>query len=190
MVPGRAGRRLSALTRIEAADRAVERVERIILVTSVLAMALLAIAGVAARNLLAQGLVFGEEVQQLLLVWITFVGIAHGAREGRHIRMSALCDRLPQRARRFALAVTWAVTSALLLLLAVWAISYTGAVRAVGSVTPALRIPLHAVYAAVPAGLFLGALQYALAAARNLLTEEPHLSWRRPDSFRAPGGAL
>jgi C4-dicarboxylate transporter, DctQ subunit len=181
---------LGVTGRIEAVDHALERVERIVLVASVLAMAAVAIAGVAARNLLGQSLTFGEELQQALLVWITFVGIAHGAREGRHIRMSALCDRIPPHARRFALATIWASTAALLLLLAVWAVSYMGAVRAVGSVTPALRIPLHVVYAAAPAGLFLGSLQYALAAARNLSAAEPHLSWRHSDAFRGPGGTL
>lgn len=176
--------------RIEAVDRVLERAERIVLASSVLAMAGVAIAGVAARNLLGWSLTFGEELQQALLVWITFLGIAHGAREGRHIRMSALCDRVPARARRFVLAAIWASTAALLLLLAAWAVSYMGAVRGIGSVTPALRIPLHVVYAAAPVGLLLGALQYALAAARNLLAAEPHLSWRHLDVFRGPGGTV
>jgi C4-dicarboxylate transporter, DctQ subunit len=176
--------------RIEAVDLALERLERFVLVACVLAMALAAIAGVAARNLLGHSLTFGEEVQQALLVWVTFLGIAHGAREGRHIRMSALCDRLPSRGRRLALFAIWSTTSLLLLALAVWGIIYTGAVREVASVTPALRIPLHLVYLAVPVGLLLGALQYALAAARNLLSDEPHLSWRHVDRFGPPSGTL
>jgi C4-dicarboxylate transporter, DctQ subunit len=181
---------VTAHERIEAVDQALERLERLVLVACVLAMAIVAIAGVAARNLLGQSLTFGEEVQQALLVWVTFLGIAHGAREGRHIRMSALCDRLPARVRRLALLAIWSTTSLMLLVLAAWATAYTGALREVASVTPALRIPLHLFYLAVPVGLLLGALQYALAAARNLLSDEPHLSWRHADRFRPTGGAL
>ena len=178
------------LERIVTADRVLERAERAVLAAAVLAMAGLAISGVASRNLLGQGLAFAEELQQVLLVWITFLGISHGVREGRHIRMSALCDALPAKTRRFALAGICAATSALLALLAVWAISYTGSVRAAGSVTPALRLPWHGVYIAVPLGLALGALQYALAAVRNLVSRQPFLSLRQPDVFREPEATL
>lgn len=185
-----AGAGVSVLERVVAVDRAFERVERAVLSGAVLAMALLAIAGVASRNVLGQGLAFAEELQQVLLIWITFLGISHGVREGRHIRMSALCDALPPAARRRALAAICAATSALLALLAVWAASYTGSVRAAGSVTPALRLPWHAVYAAVPLGLGLGALQYALAALRNLVSREPYLALRQPDVFREPEATI
>jgi TRAP-type C4-dicarboxylate transport system permease small subunit len=54
-------------------------------------------------------------------------------------------------------------TAALLGALTFYAAAYVADVRAVASVTPALRIPLFVIYGLVPIGLGLGALQYTLA---------------------------
>ena len=47
-----------------------------------------------------------------------------------------------------------------------------------GRVTPSLRWSLAALYAVVPLGLALGALQYLMAILRNLLAQGAWLSWR------------
>jgi TRAP-type C4-dicarboxylate transport system permease small subunit len=84
--------------------------------------------------------------------------------------------------------VITAGTSLLLVAMAVYALRYVGSVRATGSVTPVLQIPLHWVYLAAPAGFALAGIQYALAAVRNWLTGEVHLSWdvRDEDEAEAP----
>ncbi len=171
---------------LERADRRLERVERCVLVGAVLAMAALNIANVGSRNLLGQSLAFAEELNQALLVWITFLGISAGVREGRHIRMSALYDQLSGRARKVALAGLSLATGVLLLALAALAARYVASVAAAGSVTPALRLPLAWIYAWVPLGLALGGLQYLGAALRNACTPGPWLALRREERFEPP----
>lgn len=171
------------------ADRALERAERGILAVGVLGVAALGIANVVARNLLGGSLAFAEEINQILMVAITFLGLGHGVREGRHIRMSAIYDLLRGRARKGLLLVTWAGTALLLAYLALLAGRYVADMRAIGSVTPALRIPWWIVYALVPLGLGVASLQYLLAFLRNLTASGLHHSLRRPERYEeVPGG--
>jgi len=131
---------------------------------------------VIARNLLGGSLSFVEEVNQAAMIWITFAGLGVGARRARHIRMSAFYDQLRGRSRKLAWMAITAGTSVLLLVLAWLAIRYVASSYAIGGVTPALRIPLWLVYAVAPAGLALGALEYARAFARNLSEPGIHAS--------------
>ena len=169
-------------------DEALERAERAILAAGVLGIAGLGIANVVARNLLGGSLPFAEEMNQILVIAVTFLGLGHGVREGRHIRMSAVYDLMQGRVRKGLLLVTWTGTAVLLGYLAVLASRYVADVRALGSLTPALRIPWWIVYALVPLGLGVASLQYLLAVARNLTTEGLHHSLRREERYdEVPG---
>ena len=77
-------------------------------------------------------------------------------------------------------------TAALLWLLAWYGLQYVLQVQRVGSVTPALRIPLWCLYAVAPLGLALGGLQYLRALWRNLRSPGVWLSVDQPDDYRAP----
>lgn len=182
-----------ALALLGRLDGAVAGFERAVLVAGVLLMAAVNIANVLARNFLGGSLPFAEEVNQILTVLVTFVGIGYGARHGRHIRMSALYDQAQGRARKaFMLLITFG-TSLLLFVFAYYAASYVETQWTIGRVTPALRIPLYAVYAWVPVGFALGGLQYFLAALRNLASPGVWLSFEREERYEseeeAAGGA-
>lgn len=160
-------------------DRQIERLERLILAGAVMLMAAVAIANVAGRNLFDHSLTFADELSQLLLVLITFMGVGYGVRHARHIRMSAFIDALPTTPRKILEIVTALATGALLLL-AWYGWRYADQARGIGSVTPALRLPLWLIYLWVPVGLALGGVQYLLLALRNLFSPGLHLSFRTP----------
>jgi len=169
-------------------DRLLERVEQLVLSTGIMALAAVTISNVIARNLFGTSLSFAEEVSGLLVVLITFLGIGYGARHARHIRMSAIYDQFTGRWRKGLMVLSCLGTALLLAILAFYAVRYVGKVHAAGSLTPALRLPLYWVYLWVPVGLAIGALQYLLAAWRNLTTEGVHLSFQQPEAFEPPGG--
>jgi C4-dicarboxylate transporter, DctQ subunit len=75
-------------------DRALELTQSALLASAVLAMAALNIANVVGRNLLNYSLPFAGELNQLLIVLITFLGVGYAARFRRHIRMSAFSEQL------------------------------------------------------------------------------------------------
>ncbi len=164
-------------------DQLLELVERTLLAGAILAMAALNIANVLSRNLLGNTLGFVEELNQLLIILVTFVGIAYGVRHARHIRMSAFYDLLQGRARKALLVITQLGTGVLLLYLAWLGLGYVLRTHSIGSVTPALRMPLYLLYIWVPLGFLLGSLQYFLAVLRNLTSPGVHLSLRQPEVF-------
>ena len=158
-------------------DRGLLATERAILAAGILGIAGVSIVNVLARNLAGGSLPFAEEVSQALMLWVTFAGAGLAARRARHIRMSALYERLRGGARKLAWMGISAGTASLLLVLAVLAVRYVLRTHEVGGVTPALRVPLSLVYLVVPLGLGITALEYALTFLRNLLSDGVHASF-------------
>ncbi len=173
---------------LKSLDRGIEQMEKLVLAGSVLLMAGVNIANVFGRNFLGQTLASAEELNQILMVLITFMGIGYGVRHARHIRMSALHEQLPGPWRKGLHMVICAGTALLLAALAYHATRYVGEVRTLGSVTPALQIPLYLIYLWVPVGLGLGVLQYGLALLGNLMAPGTYLSLHRTEGCEPPEG--
>jgi len=164
-------------------DKGIARLEAVMLAFGVLAMAANTVANVVGRFAFGRSLYFAEEVNQALIVLITFAGISYAARHGRHIRMSALFDMLPIRPRRWAMVAISALTGVLLLMLAWYAWGYVSTQASRGRVLPALRIPQWWILVWVPAGLFLTGVQYLLTALKNLTDPGIWLSTATRDGY-------
>lgn len=155
--------------------------EECILSGSILIIAGLTIANVFCRMFLGFSLALSEEVSQFLIVLVTFVGLSYGASKGRHIRMTAFYDELPDGPRRALRIFICFSTSVLLAYLAWFATTYVGTVAALGTISPALSIPFSWVYISAPLGLGLASLQYLLAGIKNLTSDEIYLSYVVPE---------
>lgn len=162
----------------ERSDRGLAHVERWLIVLCVFGMATASIANVIGRNVFNHSLPFTEELMQILQLWLTFLGISYGARAGRHIRVTALLDFAPPWLRKTLLILGQVITCALLAYLSWLAVEYLQSLAKSGRVTPSLRWSLAILYAVVPVGLALGALQYLMAIMRNLLASGSWLSWQ------------
>lgn len=162
-------------------NRLFEKFEVIVLSYGILLMALNSVANVFGRYLFGQSLYFSEELNQLLIVMITFVGLGYATHQGRHIRMSALYDQLPHRGKKWLMLMICAVTAAVMFLLAYYAFRYVGKVYQLGRVTPALRLPLYLAYLWVPLGFVVTGMHYVLALVRNLQESDVYLSYHVPD---------
>lgn len=175
---------VDSLVRILASiDRGIAWLERAALAIGVLGMTLISVANVLMRNLANASLAFANEVNMALIILVTFLGVGFAARQGRHIRMTALYDQLGKRTRKAFMIVMSLVTAALLFILAFHAARYTVSTWQIGSVTPALRIPLGAIYAVAPVGLALGGVQYLLTALRNFTADAVHESFTREEAY-------
>ena len=164
-------------------DACIERIEVAALAIGVLGITLVSVLNVFLRNVLGGGLAWAVEVNQAFMVLITFLGIGYAARIGRHIRMTAIYDQLPRHARKVLMTFIALATAALLLYLAWHAAFYVQHVHRSDIITPALRLPLFWIYLVVPTGLLLCAIQYLLAAARNLLEHDVYVSFREKDGY-------
>ena len=163
-------------------DHAIARFEGWVLAYGVLLMALNTVANVVARRL-GQSFYFTEELNQFLMVLITFVGIGYAARRARHIRMSAVYDQLGHAAKK-ALTIGIALITAVFMLgLAYYSFVYVSDVAARGRVTPALQIPLYITYVWLPVGFVITGIQYLLAVYQNLTHREIYLSYEEQEGY-------
>jgi C4-dicarboxylate transporter DctQ subunit len=164
-------------------DNGIARFEAFVLALGVILMAANSIANVIGRFVLAQSIYFSEELNQFLIVLVTFVGIGYAARKGRHIRMSALYDQLGDRGRKVLMIVIAAVTALVMFALAWFSYEYVARLAKLGKVTPALQVPLYLTYLWVPIGFVITGVQYLLTVIRNLRSEDVWISYEHIDSY-------
>lgn len=153
------------------------RIEAGVLGYAILLMFANSAANVVGRHLFDQSLYFTEELNEFLIVLVTFVGLAHATRHGRHIRMTAFSDILKPRPRKVLLMLISLVTASAMFWLAWLSFGYVQTVAASGKVTPALRVPLYLTYIWVPLGFAATGAQYLLAVWANI---------RRPGIWLSP----
>lgn len=168
---------------LKGVDSGVAWIERVALAIGVLGMTLVSVANVFMRNVLGESLTFADELNQMLIILVTFLGVGYAARAGRHIRMTAIYDQLPDQVRRISMIIIAFTTAGLLFYLAWYSLDYVVHVRNSNSVTPSLQIPMYLIYTVVPVGLALGGLQYLLTAVRNLISRDVYVSFVRKDEY-------
>ncbi len=149
-------------------DRGQAILEKWIISWSIIGMTLVLLANVISRSLFGNSLTFAEEVGQFFLILVTFVGLSYCARNGRHLKMTALVEMLPFRLRKYLVIFVTFSTSILLFFLTYYGLKYTLFLYDIDRVTPALRLPLYIIILFVPLGLFFGAIQYAYEGFLNI----------------------
>ena len=164
-------------------DRGIAKFEGFILAYGVLLMAANSITNVIGRTFFEQSLYFSEELNQFLIVLITFMGMGYAARKGRHIRMSAFYDQLGDRGKKILMIVMCATTAVVMFMLAYYAYGYVARIERMGKVTPALQAPLYLTYLWVPIGFAITGIQYSLAVVQNVREPEIYVSYEQVDSY-------
>ncbi|HSK39493.1 MAG TPA: TRAP transporter small permease [Arenibaculum sp.] len=164
-------------------DRAIARFEAFVLAYGIILMAANTIANVIGRSVLGQSIYFSEELNQFLIVLVTFVGLGYAARRGRHIRMSAFYDQLGEAGRKALMIVICIGTAAVMFLMAWYSYEYVVKVATSGRVTPALRVPLYLTYLWVPLGFLITGIQYTLTVVRNLTERQVYISYEAVDAY-------
>lgn len=167
-------------------DSYIARFESFVLAWGILLMAGNSIANVFGRYLFNQSLYFSEELNQFLIVLVTFVGLGYAARKGRHIRMSAIYDQLPPVWRKRLMLTICAVTAAFMFILAYYAVQYVMIIALLGKVTPALQIPLYLTYLWVPVGFTITGIQYILTFIQNWRRRGIFISYEERDVYDTP----
>ena len=157
-------------------DTTISRIESFFLATGVLLMALNTVSNVVGRFVFQQSLFFSEELNRILIILITFAGISYAARHGRHIRMSAIYDALPGKARKSLMIGIALITAIFMFGLCYYATTYIMTQFSRGRVLPALQIPVWITLVWVPIGFFMTGVQYTLTAMKNIASRDIYLS--------------
>jgi TRAP-type C4-dicarboxylate transport system permease small subunit len=134
-------------------ERVLVTLNRWIVIAMMAVMVLLVFMNVVSRYIFNHSIIWAEEVSQYLMIWVAFLGAGLALRQGRHVAVEMLQDRLPPTARRMTRHLV-----ALLLILFMGILTVLGfrfAHFAWDQETPVLNIPLGVPYLAVPIGALL-----------------------------------
>lgn len=154
----------------------VESIEKFIIFFSILLMMANSTANAIGRYAFGKSLFFSEELNQFLIIAVTFIGFAYAVRQGRNIRMTAVYDGLGFTAKKVISTVISIVTGLLMLYLSYEALLYVIEVKDINRLSPALQLPVYLIYSVIPLGLFVAGLQYIIAFFMNITHKEIYLS--------------
>jgi TRAP-type C4-dicarboxylate transport system permease small subunit len=128
------------------------------------------------RYAFGKSLFFSEELNQFLIVAVTFIGFAYAVRKGRNIRMTAVYDSLGYTAKKVITTLISITTSLLMFYLAYKAVFYVIEIKELNRLSPALQFPVYIIYSIIPVGLSIAGLQYLIAFFMNITHKEIYLS--------------
>ncbi|WP_206456105.1 TRAP transporter small permease [Aurantimonas marina] len=168
---------------LEILDRVIAMIEAFILTAGILLMAASSVANVIGRFVFGQSLYFAEELNQFLIIVITFAGIGFAARHGRHIRMSAIYDELSHGLRKALMVVIVLMTAAVMFVLAWYSYQYVLSVYHTGRISPVTRVPIFLTLVWLPLGFVITGIQYGLTAVANLTRPDVYLSVSVVDTY-------
>ncbi len=153
-------------------NKGLRKFEEFILGYGILAMAVMLIGNSVSRTVFSNSWKFAEEIGQMFMIIVTFVGTSYAARIARHIVMSAIFDLSPFRVKKVFLYVTSIITGGAMIYLGYLSTQYVITVYGSARITPALGIPMWTFYAFVPLGFFLTAVQYFISLVLNITEKE------------------
>jgi len=133
-------------------DEWLAKTEAFMLAVGVILMAVNTCANVIARFVFGEGMFWSGEVNRILIILITFAGIGYAARHGRHIRMSAIYDAIPPKARKVLMIFIALVTSVFMFFLCYHSYGFIETTQSRGRILPALGFPIWWIYIWVPVG--------------------------------------
>lgn len=141
-------------------DRVFVRANRALVGTLMIAMFALVFTNVVTRYGFGFSLSWSEEIARFLMIWVTFLGAGLALREGRHVALELVQDRLPEAQRRLlrtALAGLILVFLGVLVVLGAQFVAFGW-----NKVTLATQMPRGIPYLAIPIGASMFALHLLL----------------------------
>jgi len=157
---------------IIALNKKIRKFEEFIISYGIIIMSIVLVANVFSRVVLNSSIQAAEEIGQILIVTVTFLGVSYAARMGKHITMSALIDSIPRKFKKPYIYFTSSVSTVLLWWLGYLGALYVNRIMGSGRITPSLQFPMWILYIFVPIGFFLASLQYLVTIIMNIKDKE------------------
>lgn len=164
-------------------DTLISKFEGVMLAVGVIAMTVNTIAAVISRFVFNSAITFTDELNMIFIVVVTYAGLSYAARNGRHIRMSAIYDAMPAKTRKALMILMASVTSVFMFFLSFYSYTYIFEVYQSGRILPALGLPVFYIYLWVPIGFVVTGLQYAFTVVKNLTQSDIYLSTNVKDGY-------
>jgi TRAP-type transport system small permease protein len=141
-------------------ERYLVAANRAVIFIMMVVMTTLVFVNVVARYVFSFSIIWAEEVSQYLMIWIAYLGAGLALREGRHVALEMLHDRLPVALGRKVRMVVGGLVLAFLG--AVTVLGFQFALFVWNQETPVLNISLGIPSLAIPIGSLLFAAHLVL----------------------------
>ena len=129
-------------------------------ILTLIAMTIIVFIQVVCRFILKGSLPWSEEASRYLLVWTAFLGGAYGVRQGAHIGVEAFTLLLPKKVQKVLNIIVMLASIVLCAVILKYGFSIVQTQLAKGQLSPAMRIPMGYMYAAIPIGMFFFIVRY------------------------------
>ena len=153
-------------------NKMITRIEAVIIATNVLIVSIVLIANVFCRWFLHFSIAGAEEIGQMGLIFITFIGLSYCITTGRHINMLALFDILPWNLRKLDAVVISLVTCLTCAILTYISFVYVNEMSAIGKVTVNLGIPWKYLIMVIAVSFLFATFQYFLVFLLNIIQKD------------------
>ena len=133
-------------------DKACSIIEKIMLVIfgiSIMVLVLVTVYGVIMRYVVNAPVPWIEEIQMILVVWMTFFGMCVTILERGNIAISLLVDKFPRGLRAVVRVIGWLVMAATLMLVMWLGFTRFNNLLSSSQITAVLHIPKYVQYMAV-----------------------------------------
>jgi TRAP-type C4-dicarboxylate transport system permease small subunit len=150
----------------------LEGFEKGIIGLGLIILCIIVFTNVISRYIFDYSPVWGDELPRYMMVWITFIGMAHCVRKGAHVSMDMIFEKLSIKVKKKAYLFILVVSFAFSLLLAYKGWGLSQKVFTLNQKSVALEIPMGYIYLAIPIGALLMAKNFAHLLYQNLTSTE------------------
>lgn len=151
-------------------SRLVRRLEDALLAIVLGAMIVLAASQVLLRDVVGQGIAWGDEALRLMVLWAAMLGAVAASRSDAHLRIDVMSRILPVRARNVVAAIVDLFTAGVAGVLAFYSAEFVLESREAGEQV-LISLPAWPFQAVLPVAFALIALRYLAWSVRRLRPE-------------------
>ena len=148
------------------------RIEDGFLVALLLGILSMAVVQIVLRNVFDTGIIWGDILVRILVLWIGMTGAMVASRRGEHINVDLVTRFLPVAARSAAVAIVAILTAVICAVAAYHSFRFVAAEAAFGGAAFA-DVPVWLCQVIIPLGFVLIAVRYLLLAIQITLPSRP-----------------
>lgn len=131
-----------------------QHLEEAILVVLLAAITCVMMAQIIARTFF-NSMTWPEEFSRYCYIWTVFLSLGYTIKKGNMLRVGILMDLLPQKIRKTIEIIVNIIMLVLFVILFRYSILYTGKIKVIGQLSPAMRIPMWIMYMSTVVGFGL-----------------------------------
>ena len=139
----------------------LQKIEDGILIGLLLSMIFMAVLQIALRNLLDSGILWGDPLIRILVLWIGLIGAMIASRNDHHISIDVISRYLPDRIKKLTKLMTAIFTSLVCIIMTYFSLGFVIMERKDG-LTAVANIPAWACESIIPVSFAVISLRYII----------------------------